>query len=476
MSTVAVTNDNAISVWVVDDDDSVRWVLEKALQREAMEVCGFNSPSAALEALTTNGMSLPDVLITDLRMPGMDGLEFTRRLSKLGYNLPIIVITAHSDLDSAVAAYQSGAFEYLPKPFDVDEAVSLVRRAARVNEQHQSLAPAAAIMTGMVGQAPAMQEVFRTIGRLSRSSMTVLITGESGTGKELVARALHEHSPRAAAPFIALNTTAIASELLESELFGHERGAFTGADRRRIGRFEQADGGTLFLDEIGDMSVDLQTRLLRVLAEGEFFRVGGQSAIRVDVRIIAATNQDLNKAVTEGRFREDLFHRLNVMRINTPPLRERRVDIPPLLDHYLATAGEELGIEVKSLTPDALASLQGFDWPGNVRQLVNATRRLMVTAPGNEIRAEDIPADFGGQTAVAGTSSDWTAALGLWATRQLDAKPGQALLEIAVPEFERALIQIALQKVSGRKQDAARLLGLGRNTLTRKIRELGIDV
>ena len=295
MKSVAINSSAPISVWVVDDDDSVRWVLEKALQREAMQVCGFSTPTAALESLTSSSKSLPDVLITDIRMPGMDGLEFTRRLGKLGIDIPVIVITAHTDLDSAVAAYQSGAFEYLPKPFDVDEAISLVRRAAQLKEQQKTPSSAGRnIMTGMVGQAPAMQEVFRTIGRLSRSSMTALITGESGTGKELVARALHEHSPRVSAPFIALNTTAIASELLESELFGHERGAFTGADRRHIGRFEQADGGTLFLDEIGDMSVDLQTRLLRVLAEGEFFRVGGQTAVTVDVRIIAATNQDLN--------------------------------------------------------------------------------------------------------------------------------------------------------------------------------------
>ena len=476
MKSVAVNSSAPISVWVVDDDDSVRWVLEKALQREAMQVCGFSTPTAALESLTSSSKSLPDVLITDIRMPGMDGLEFTRRLGKLGIDIPVIVITAHTDLDSAVAAYQSGAFEYLPKPFDVDEAISLVRRAAQLKEQQK--APSSAgrnIMTGMVGQAPAMQEVFRTIGRLSRSSMTALITGESGTGKELVARALHEHSPRVSAPFIALNTTAIASELLESELFGHERGAFTGADRRHIGRFEQADGGTLFLDEIGDMSVDLQTRLLRVLAEGEFFRVGGQTAVTVDVRIIAATNQDLNRAVADGRFREDLYHRLNVMRITTPPLRERREDIPLLLTHYLAGASDELGIEAKSLSADALLSLQSFDWPGNVRQLVNATRRLMVTAPGSEIRVDDIPEDFGGATSPASASTDWIAALTRWASLQLEHEPEQPLLAKAEPEFERALIQTALQKASGRKQEAARLLGWGRNTLTRKMKELDIE-
>jgi two-component system nitrogen regulation response regulator GlnG len=468
-----VNSSAAINAWVVDDDDSVRWVLEKALSSAAMDVRCFDAPAGALEALATEQ---PDVLITDIRMPGMDGFAFTRKLEMLNISLPIIVITAHTDLDNAVAAYQAGAFEYLPKPFDIDEAVSLVRRAALVDgvqDDNQILVPKD--LSGMVGQAPAMQEVFRTIGRLSRSSMTVLVTGESGTGKELVARALHEHSQRINKPFVALNTTAIASELLESELFGHERGAFTGADRRRIGRFEQADGGTLFLDEIGDMSVDLQTRLLRVLAEGEFYRVGGQQAIHVDVRIIAATNQDLTKAVEEGRFREDLYHRLNVMRINTPPLRERAEDIPDLLAHYFAKASEELGIEPKSIATAAMEKLQRFSWPGNVRQLVNATRRLMVTAPGNEIRLEDIPAEYGGGKSEAVGGADWTVALGLWAAAQLDTDLSQSLLDIAQPDFERALITAALHRSRGRKQEAARLLGWGRNTLARKLKELGID-
>jgi two-component system nitrogen regulation response regulator GlnG len=462
-----------IKVWVVDDDDSVRWVLEKALSGAAMNVRGFEAPTGALEALSSDK---PDVLITDIRMPGMDGLEFTRQLETMNISMPIIVITAHSDLDSAVAAYQSGAFEYLPKPFDVDEAVSLVRRAARSVENGDIENPVIGEgMSGMIGQAPAMQEVFRTIGRLSRASMTVLITGESGTGKELVARALHQNSPRIDKPFVALNTTAIAAELLESELFGHERGAFTGADRRRIGRFEQADGGTLFLDEIGDMSVDLQTRLLRVLAEGEFYRVGGQDAISVDVRIIAATNQNLDQAVADGRFREDLFHRLNVMRIDTPPLRERREDIPALLSHYLVQSSEELGVEAKALSPEAVTRLQSFDWPGNVRQLVNATRRLTVTAPGNEIRADDIPAEFGGLKATATSGSGWIKALSRWAVEQLNNDSQAALLEVAQPEFEKALIYAALDKAQGRKQEAARLLGWGRNTLARKIKELGLD-
>ncbi len=459
------------SVWIVDDDDSVRWVLEKAMQRDGMDARGFANPQAALDELS---LQRPDVLITDIRMPGMDGLEFSSQIAAMNIDLPIIVITAHTDLDSAVAAYQSGAFEYLPKPFDVDDAVSLVNRAAEAGRARKagSAAAAAPGMSGMVGQAPAMQDVFRTIGRLSRASMTVLITGESGTGKELVARALHEHSPRVNEPFVALNTTAIAAELLESELFGHERGAFTGADRQRIGRFEQADGGTLFLDEIGDMSPDLQTRLLRVLAEGEFYRVGGQKAIRVDVRIIAATNQNLEDAVAAGDFREDLYHRLNVMRINTPPLRQRREDIPMLVQHYLNKAAGELGVDAKTISDDALDKLSAFDWPGNVRQLVNAVRRMTVTAPGNEIRPADLPPEIGGRSSSA--ASDWSDALAAWAGRKLANGATAPLLEEAQPEFERALIRSAMQASGGRKQDAARLLGWGRNTLTRKIKELGL--
>ena len=458
-------------VWVVDDDDSIRWVLAKALRGAAMEVSDFDTPIDALEQLATEQ---PDVLITDIRMPGMDGLSFVRKVEELNIGIPIIVITAHSDLDSAVAAYQSGAFEYLPKPFDIDEAVALVQRAAAGSADTPPATEVPDTMSGMVGKASAMQDVFRTIGRLSRASMTVLITGESGTGKELVARALHTNSPRAGKAFVALNTTAIAAELLESELFGHERGAFTGADQRRIGRFEQADGGTLFLDEIGDMSVDLQTRLLRVLAEGEFFRVGGQQAIQVDVRIIAATNQNLTTAVEDGRFREDLYHRLNVMRIHAPPLRQRREDIPSLLTHYLKKASEELGIEAKSVNSSALEQLVGYNWPGNVRQLINAARRLTVTAPGREIRSEDIPADFGGDGGVRSDGS-WTQLLTEWAVARLANGVTGPLLEEAQPEFERALLKVALQKARGRKQEAAKLLGWGRNTLTRKIKELGLD-
>jgi two-component system nitrogen regulation response regulator GlnG len=467
-------NGTPLTVWVVDDDAAVRWVLDKALKAAGITTRSFERAEPFFEALRT---ARPDVVVTDVRMPGADGMELMRRMEALGLSLPVIVITAHTDLDSAVAAYRGGAFEYLPKPFDVDEAVALVWRAARATSRAPAVDPArSAPIPQMIGQAPAMQEVFRTIGRLSRSSMNVLITGESGTGKELVARALHQHSPRATKPFVALNTTAIASELLESELFGHERGAFTGADARRIGRFEQAHTGTLFLDEIGDMSPALQTRLLRVLAEGEFYRVGGQQPIRVDVRVIAATNQDLNVAVREGRFREDLFHRLNVIHIVTPPLRERREDIALLLEHYLGEAARELGVEPKALAPEALALLRAFDWPGNVRQLVNACRRLTVTAPGREIQVADIPAELGGAGGSGAGSPDWSSGLTRWAEHQLARGSPTPLLASALPEFERVLIRTALARAHGHRQEAAKLLGWGRNTLTRKIRELELDL
>lgn len=467
-------NAQPLNVWVVDDDAAVRWVLDKALQAAGMTTRTFERAETFLTALKEQH---PDVVVTDVRMPGADGLDLMRRIEESGLSLPVIVITAHTDLDSAVAAYRGGAFEYLPKPFDVDEAVALVWRAARSTTRVAANdAAQATAMAQMIGQAPAMQEVFRTIGRLSRSSMNVLITGESGTGKELVARALHQHSPRASRPFVALNTTAIASELLESELFGHERGAFTGADSRRIGRFEQAHSGTLFLDEIGDMSAALQTRLLRVLAEGEFYRVGGQQPIRVDVRVIAATNQDLIVAVREGRFREDLFHRLNVIHIVTPPLRERREDIALLLAHYLREAAAELGAEPKALAPEALALLKSFDWPGNVRQLVNACRRLTVTAPGPEIQASDIPEELGGRGQTPGGSPEWAGGLARWAQHQLEKGDRTPLLERALPELEKVLIRTALARAGGHRQEAAKLLGWGRNTLTRKIRELRLDL
>jgi two-component system nitrogen regulation response regulator GlnG len=465
-------SDSPIQVWIVDDDQSLRWVLEKALRQANMEPRCFERAELLLDAI---GENVPDVLITDVRMPGIDGLELLDRLNTAHPDLPIIVMTAHSDLDNAVAAYRGGAFEYLPKPFDLDEAVELVEKASRKNGGIDVLKEPGATIPSMIGQAPAMQEVFRSIGRLAKSSMTVLITGESGTGKELVARALHDNSPRAGKTFVALNTSAIASELLESELFGHEKGSFTGADARRVGRFEQANGGTLFLDEIGDMSSALQTRLLRVLAESEFYRVGGQSSIKVDVRVIAATNQDLAKAVKEGTFREDLYHRLNVIRINTPPLRQRREDIPLLLKHYLSDAARELEAPAKTLDSDAIEALQSYEWPGNVRQLVNAARRLTVTAPGNVITAQDVPKDFGGAGRVIGEQKEWTERLNDWAEQQLARDDRGPLIDAALPEFEKTLIKLALAKCQGRRQDAARMLGWGRNTLTRKIKSLGIQ-
>jgi two-component system nitrogen regulation response regulator GlnG len=465
--------DSGLNVWIVDDDQSVRWVLEKALRQADMSTRCFERAEHLLEAIDHD---VPDVLVTDVRMPGMSGIALLDTLHQRLPDLPIIVITAHSDLENAVAAYKGGAFEYLPKPFDIDEAVELVHRAARRNGHDEAGNGNGAMQAipSLIGQAPAMQEVFRSIGRLSGSSMTVLITGESGTGKELVARALHEHSPRAAKPFVALNTSAIAAELLESELFGHERGAFTGADARRIGRFEQANGGTLFLDEIGDMSPALQTRLLRVLAESEFYRVGGQQSIRVDVRVIAATNQDLARAVKESRFREDLFHRLNVIRINTPPLRQRREDIPLLLNHYLAKSATELAASAKSIDPEAMDMLRGYDWPGNVRQLVNATRRLTVTAPGNVIGAQDIPAELGGDRPSERAAQDWTRSLASWAESQLTTD-GAPLLDKALPEFEKTLIRIAMSQTNGHRQEAATVLGWGRNTLARKMKALHLD-
>ena len=459
----------ALRVWIIDDDASIRWVLERALRNAGLVARAFDSAEAALEALRRDA---PDVLMTDIRMPGRSGLELLRRVRDTRPVLPVIVMTAHSDLGSAVSAYEGGAFEYLPKPFDIDQAVALVRRAARVQPPAAADGAPEARIPELLGTAPAMQQVFRGIGRLSRSSVTVLITGESGTGKELVARALHEHSPRAGRPFIALNTAAIPADLLESELFGHERGAFTGADAQRRGRFEQADGGTLFLDEIGDMSLPLQTRLLRVLAEGEFYRVGGQTPIRVDVRVIAATHQNLQERVGQGLFREDLYHRLNVIRLALPALRERAEDIPLLLRHYLRAAARDLGVEVKALAPEAERKLAEYRWPGNVRELVNVCRRLSVLAPGSEVGAEDLPPEIDARA--GDLQADWQSALADWAVRQAASGQG-ALLDLALPEFERILIRAALKRTQGHRQEAAKLLGWGRNTLTRKLKELSLE-
>jgi two-component system nitrogen regulation response regulator GlnG len=461
-------------VWVIDDDQSIRWVLEKALQKAHMGVESFSSATGILETLE-HGQ--PDVLITDVRMPGMDGFELLNKIQHRYPELPVIIMTAHSDLDSAVTAYQGGAFEYLPKPFDINEAVELTRRAVDHGRSTRGEADTDgnSAVQEIIGEAPAMQEVFRAIGRLSRSNITVLINGESGSGKELVAQALHHHSPRADEPFVALNMAAIPRDLLESELFGHERGAFTGAQSQRVGRFEQSDGGTLFLDEIGDMPAEMQTRLLRVLSDGEFYRVGGHTPVKVNVRIIAATHQDLEQRVKDGGFREDLFHRLNVIRIHLPSLRERREDIALLMNNFLQRAAQELEVEAKVLLPDVEAYLKQLDWPGNVRQLENLCRWLTVMAPGKEIRLDDLPVEMTrAHNADTPPDEGWEAALKIWADKQL-VNGEKSLLKEALPAFERIMIEVALARTGGRRQDAARLLGWGRNTLTRKIKELEMD-
>ena len=459
-------------IWVIDDDRSIRWVLERALRQADMDVTSFSNGVGIMDALNRDR---PDVILSDIRMPGIDGLDLLQQITARYPNLPVIIMTAHSDLDSAVSAFHGGAFEYLPKPFDLDDAVDQVRRACR-HQQQQGDASAAPLENSpdIIGEAASMQEVFRAIGRLARSNITVLINGESGTGKELVARALHRHSPRSGAPFIALNMAAIPRDLMESELFGHERGAFTGAQTRREGRFEQADGGTLFLDEIGDMPAELQTRLLRVLADGEFYRVGGLAPIKVDVRIIAATHQDLQEHVRDGRFREDLFHRLNVIRIHLPSLRERREDIGLLMRHFLSQAAKELGCEPKLLASDALDHLERLDWPGNVRQLENTARWLTVMASTKQIHVSDLPPDLNTPEQGGHDDERWEAALRTWTRRRL-RQGDSAILESALPAFEQILIHAALEHTGGRRQEAAKLLGWGRNTLTRKIKELGMD-
>ncbi len=461
-------------IWVIDDDRSIRWVLEKALQKAGMEVSTYSDANGIMEALSRDQ---PDAIVSDVRMPGIDGLSLLVSINEHYPDLPVIIMTAHSDLDSAVTAYHSGAFEYLPKPFDVNEAIEQVTRACRRSRGSAVSTPeeSAEGAPEIVGEAPAMQEVFRAIGRLARSNITVLINGESGTGKELVAQALHRHSPRSGRPFIALNMAAIPKDLMESELFGHERGAFTGAQSRRVGRFEQADGGTLFLDEIGDMPAELQTRLLRVLAEGKFYRVGGHEPIAVDVRIVAATHQNLELLVKEGCFREDLFHRLNVIRVHVPSLRERKEDIGLLMSHFLTKAAAELEVETKVLLPETLADLENMDWPGNVRQLENMARWLTVMASSHEIHLEDLPLEVrsGDSEEDDGITKDWRGSLRSWAVRRLQ-QGQQNLLQEATPVFERIMIEAALERTGGRRQEAAILLGWGRNTLTRKIKELDL--
>lgn len=463
-------------VWVIDDDRSIRWVLERAMAQADIQIAAFDSADSALHHLAEER---PLAVISDIRMPGMSGLEFLEQVHKAYPGLPVIIMTAHSDLDSAVNAYQSGAFEYLPKPFDVDDAIAMVERAMQHSqEQTEAQVPeTSAVPTPeIIGQAAAMQEVFRAIGRLANSNVTVLISGASGTGKELVAHALHRHSPRAGAEFVALNMAAIPRELVESELFGHERGAFTGANARREGRFEQANGGTLFLDEIGDMPADTQTRLLRVLADGEFYRVGGHASVRVDVRIIAATHQNLEQRVREGQFREDLFHRLNVIRVHVPSLAERRGDVPLLAEHFLRSAAQELGGEMKILRPETKEYISNLPWPGNVRQLENTCRWLTVMASGREVHINDLPPELSpsAEREAQPASSDWSEQLQQWARDSLQNGDNKTLLATALPQFERALIEAALEHTAGRKQDAAQVLGWGRNTLTRKLQELGM--
>lgn len=468
------------TAWIIDDDSAIRWVLEKALTGASIKCTSFDSANDVLLALANNS---PDVLVSDIRMPGIDGLTLLQQIKQHYPLLPVIIMTAHSDLDAAVSAYQFGAFDYLPKPFDIDEAVALVERAIshyQEMRQPEREAKPKDPTTDIIGEAPAMQDVYRIIGRLSLSSISVLINGESGTGKELVAHALHRHSPRAGGKFIALNMAAIPKDLIESELFGHEKGAFTGANQVRQGRFEQADGGTLFLDEIGDMPLEVQTRLLRVLADGQFYRVGGYASVKVDVRIIAATHQNLELLVKEHKFRDDLFHRLNVIRIHLPPLRERREDIPRLARHFLLMTAQELGVEAKVLHPDTEKALSQMEWSGNVRQLENTCRWLTVMAAGKEVLPQDLPEELfvhdsqAPERAITAQDGNWTILLEQWAEQALNAGK-QDLLSEAQPDMERVLLTVALRHTHGHKQEAAQLLGWGRNTLTRKLKELGME-
>jgi two-component system nitrogen regulation response regulator GlnG len=462
----------AEDIWVVDDDKSIRWVLEKALSRTGMKVTTFASADAAQQALKDHQ---PEVLISDIRMPGMDGFSFLKAIQKDYPDIPVIIMTAHSDLSTTVSAYQGGAFEYLAKPFDINEVVDLSKRAC---EQYRSTTAKKIDhkipkKKAMIGNSIAIQNVFRTIGRLSKSSISVLVTGESGTGKELVAKALHAHSPRAQQTFIAINTAAIPKDLLESELFGHEKGAFTGAYIQRKGRFEQADGGTLFLDEIGDMPAELQTRLLRVLADGEFYRVGGRQPIKVDVRIIAATHQNLEQHVQTGLFREDLYHRLNVIHIHSPALRERYEDIPELLQHFLKKSAQALCVESKYATPKLIRYMQKLHWPGNIRQLENTAHWFTVMASSRDIQIEDLPSELR-DTEYYEDDSEWETALKYAVQGRLE-KGEDNLLASFTPTYEKIMIEAALEKSEGKRINAAELLGLGRNTLSRKIKELEID-
>ena len=459
-------------VWIIDDDRSIRWVLEKSLTREGIDFISFASADDALRALVSN---TPQVVVSDIRMPGKSGLDFLHTLHERLPHIPVIIMTAYSDLESAVTAFQGGAFEYLPKPFDVNHAIELIRRALDQSLRKSDETQQVQLDADILGQAPAMQEVFRAIGKLSQSHATVLINGESGTGKELVAHALHRHSLRADKPFIAINTAAIPKDLLESELFGHERGAFTGAAAMRRGRFEQAEGGTLFLDEIGDMPSDLQTRLLRVLSDGNFYRVGGHQPIKANVRIITATHQNLDERVKQGLFREDLFHRLNVIRLRLPPLRERREDIPLLAKFFLQKSASELSVEQKQLSDAAMQYLKAQDFPGNVRQLENLCHWLTVMTPSQVVEINDLPAEWReGSAASPAEGSDWQTELAQQAALALQ-RGDERIMDTLTVQFERILIMQALKHTNGRRIEAATLLGIGRNTLTRKIQELGLD-
>jgi two-component system nitrogen regulation response regulator GlnG len=469
-------------VWIIDDDRSIRWVLEKTLAKENYDFRSFDRAEGVVEKLAR---TTPDAIISDIRMPGMSGLALLEKIQAFHIHrglpeVPVIIMTANSDLDSAVTSYQSGAFDYLPKPFDLDDAVFLIKRAIAHSQEQRAKSTSNIIdipteSTEIIGKAPAMQEVFRAIGRLSQSNITVLINGESGTGKELVARALHQHSPRAMESFIALNMAAIPKDLIESELFGHEKSAFTGATTQRIGRFEQADGGTLFLDEIGDMPAETQTRLLRVLADAEFYRVGGTTPVKVNVRIIAATHQNLENLVNSGRFREDLFHRLNVIRIHLPKLADRNEDIPKLANYFLKKAAKELSVETKTIRPETEDYLSVLSWPGNVRQLENVCRWLTVMASGREVHISDLPPELLNDDQNTSKGLIWQDALKKWANQEF-LKGKQGLLQRAIPEFERNMIETVLNHTGGRKRNASILLGWGRNTLARKIKELGMDI
>ena len=459
-------------VWIVDDDKSIRWVLEKTLSREKLPFKSFASASEALSQLDL-GIEPPQVLVSDIRMHGESGLILLKKIKARYPSLPVIIMTAYSDLDSAVAAFQGGAFEYLPKPFDVGQALDLIRRAINESLHQGGASGEIGLVPEILGQAPAMQEVFRAIGRLSQSSATVMITGESGSGKELVARAVHRHSPRSDKPFIAINTAAIPKDLLESELFGHERGAFTGAAVQRRGRFEQAEGGTLFLDEIGDMPAELQTRLLRVLSDGNYYRVGGHAPLKANVRIIAATHQNLESRVKDGLFREDLFHRLNVIRVRLPTLRERREDVPILARHFLQKSAQELGVEAKKFSDATLKYLATLDFPGNVRQLENICHWLTVMAPGQQVDLADLPVDLR-ELAPLAEAPVWEGGLAMEVDRMLMFNEAQ-VHEKLINSFERILIMRALAHTGGRRIEAALALGIGRNTITRKIQELGLE-